>query len=178
MNFPRYEILIRFDETTGSLKGAHFRGTSSGDAVPLNAEDWEEVSECINQAAVAGWQEATAELHQKSVDLAQALAAVDAAAEAVAAAEAAAAAAVAAANAARDQAQAGLIEHQQISDGLVAAAAIAIANDEHAALQQILREALLFGAAREAARLDAEADALTARLAEIAASKSNLFPPA
>lgn len=178
MSQPRYEILIRFNEETGALQGAHFRATPTSDAIPIRAEHWQGVSETINQATLTAWETARDLADEKALALATlesaATAAAETAAARIAALEAERDSAIATLTAERDQAIATLREHQAISDSLVTAARSAIAAGDQDALAQILHQASLFGAAREAARLDAEAAELQAKLQAIADAKAKL----
>lgn len=159
-----YEILIRFNESTGAYRGSHYISAAGQAAQPIPLAGLPAEVAAINAGAINA-------LELQRVDLDGHTAAVDAlnaahAEERRIAAEASAAQ-IADLEKALAETRQTLAQHQAISDGLVNEARQAISTGDNVALLDILHRAGLNTDDRARARIEQQMAILSAQLAAV-----------
>ena len=161
-----YEILIRFDESTGAYRGSHYISAAGQAAQPIPLVGLPAEVAAINAAALnaMGLQRVDIEGHAAAVEVLK-----SAHAEERRIASESSAAQIADLEKALCESRQTLAQHQAISDGLVNEASQAISTGDTAAMLDILHRASLSADDRARARIEAQMAALSAQLAAVTA---------
>ena len=162
-----YEILIRFDESTGAYRGSHYISAAGQAAQPIPLAGLPAEVAAINAGAINALEMQRVEIegHAAAVEVIK-----SAHAEERRIASEASAAQIADLEKSLSETRQTLVQHQAISDGLVNEARQAISTGDTTALLYILHRASLNADDRARARIEQQMAALSAQLAAVTAA--------